>query len=622
MKRCPSCDGRYEKQRLVCPIDADVLVSEGTPSPDTGRVLDGRYRLGNLIGEGGMGQVFEAVDLEANATVAVKLLKAGTLKKNAEKRFRLEAEAMNALKHPGTVRMFDFRQPPEGGAYIVMERLCGPTFSELRRAGKFASPERVLLLMREACSVVGGAHEQGIVHRDLKPSNLVLHRIDPARSQVKVLDFGIAKFMDRVGEGLTLSGEMVGTLLYMAPEQGSGRAVTPATDVYSLGVVMFEGLAGRHPFNARSAAELMWMQASAPVPALSSFRPDVSSDLDDIVARCLAKKPQNRYADAGELARALSDSRAMRPSDASLSSTRTLRVNPSLWVGSVLDERYELHEWVAPGRFRSHVYRATHLHTGTNVAVRVWRTGKGAVRDFLIEAFRNEAKAMGVRHPNLIAIVDLGFTDECVYIVTEFVESLSLRALLQSQRALGTATAARLIRGAAQALEALHTKGIVSGGLSPETMRVTGPTERPGSLLLSPLGLRNLKQADALLDPAGDPEGDRMRDYMAPEQRSGQLPDLRSDLCSLGLVLIEMLGGRVHELFPVLAGTSAGEPAERALGTPIARAPGTPVSGAFTPVLPDGLSEEWKEFLVRATAPAPSDRFATAAEFLAAIPAA
>jgi hypothetical protein len=90
----------------------------------------------------------------------------------------------------------------------------------------------------------------------------------------------------------------------------------------------------------------------------------------------------------------------------------------------------------------------------------------------------------------------------------------------------------------------------------------------------------------------------------------------------LGLVLIEMLGGRVHELFPVLAGTSAGEPAERALGTPIARAPGTPVSGAFTPVLPDGLSEEWKEFLVRATAPAPSDRFATAAEFLAAIPAA
>jgi serine/threonine protein kinase len=623
VRRCLSCGGRFEEPRRVCPEDGDVLIAEGRTTTDSGRVLDDRYRLGLLIGEGGMGHVFEATDLASGATVAVKLLKSIVVDESSEKRFRLEAMVLEALTHPGIVKVLDFRQTKGGATYMVMERLVGPTFSQLRRAGKFASPERVVDLMREASEIISSAHDSGIVHRDIKPSNLVLHRIDKERSQVKVLDFGIAKVLERASEGLTLTGEMIGTLLYMAPEQSSGGHVTPATDVYSLGAVLFEAIAGRHPFDARSSAELIWLQASAPPPALSSFRPEITSELDDLVGRCLAKKPENRYANAGELARALASVRTVR-GDEDYTSTRTLHVNPSLWVGTILDDRYELHEWIAPGRFRSHVYRATHLRTGANVAVRVWRTGTGAVRDLLIEAFRNEARAMGVRHPNLIAIVDLGFTDKCVYIVTEFVESVSLRDLLLKRKCLALAAAAQLVRGAADALGALHLKEIVSGGLSPETMRVTGTIEAPEQLLLTPLGLTNLKQIDALASADGGADGDRLRDYMSPEQRAGEKPDARSDVYSLGLVFVEMLGGEIHDR-TWTTDSGSGKAAVRSGGSKRGAAmvaksakPATARPGEVR--VPPGLPAPWSAFLARCIASDPASRFQNGSELLASLP--
>lgn len=643
MRLCPTCQGRFEDPRRLCPNDGDVLLSEGRTTADTGRVLAGRYRLGLLIGAGGMGQVYEATVVGTSQAVAIKLLKPGLVDRNAERRFQRESEAMSILRHPGVVRMLEFCCLEDGTTCLVMERLRGPTFSELRRAGKFASVERVIALMLEACEVIAEAHAKGIVHRDLKPSNLVLHRVDATHNQVKVLDFGIAKFLDWSGEGLTSTGELVGTLQYMSPEQTRGSGVSPAADVYGLGAVIFEALAGRLPFVGRSAAEMIWLQGSAPVPAVSTFRPDIPPALDELVAKCLAKKPENRYRDASELARALAAVHEVGPTDDTLTSTKSLRVNPALLVGSILDERYELHEWVSPGRFRSHVYRATHLHTRAIVAVRVWRTGRGSVRDFLIDAFRNEARAMGVRHPNLIAIVDLGYTDEFVYIVTEYVESMSLRAVLQKRVALPRGLVARLVRGAADALGALHARGIVSGGLAPETIRVTGTLDHPEALLLSPMGLTNLRQTEALLDPTGDAEGERVRDYMSPEQRSGQVPDPRSDVFSLGLITIEMLGGRVHEPlrvgdldegadaaalprslrvgFPVGSGTwthdSTGQDSEV---DPESQLPVFEGTGAEIPSLPYGLPLAWGDFLRRMVAPRPKDRFQTLAEVVGALP--
>ncbi len=617
MRRCFTCSTRYEDQRLICPADSDVLVYEGRPCPETGRVLSGRYRIGNLLGEGGMGKVYEGSRIDTGLVLAIKLLKdeiAGQSPANdaAEKRFEVEAQAASALDHPGVVKVLEFCREPGGPSYIAMERLYGSTFDELRRAGKFGSPERVVALMREVCEVLACAHSRSIVHRDLKPSNIFLHRLDRDRSQVKVLDFGIAKILDRTGERLTSTGEFLGTLLYMAPELTAGHPVTTAADVYSLGVILFEALAGKVPFTARSPMELIRIHASTPAPALSTFRPEISEALDELVARCLLKKPEGRFENAGELANALARLKAVRSEGEAASSTRTLRVNPSNWVGIVMDERYEIHEWVAPGRFGSDVYRATHLRTGASVALRVWRTGRGAVRDCLLDAFRRETKAMGIRHPNLIGIIDLGFNDDCVYVVTELVESISLRTLVARKGGLARALAAALIRGAAEALGALHEKDIVSGGLSPETIRVASGPRGPEKLLITPFGLTNLKQLSSLF-PAKDAAGERDRssDYIAPEQMEGAVPDARSDLYSLGLILLEMIGGGVPER-PL--------PPTRTAAASVDVAPAVSSAPATPPVLPAGLSEEWVRFFERAIARDLNRRFASAAELVGAMP--
>ena len=592
MRRCLCCDGRFDEQRRLCPEDGEVLIDEGKPTADTGTIIGGRYRLGNLIGEGGMGRVFEAVPLDGGGLVAIKLLRPGFAGEKPEKRFRMEAEATAAVGHPGVAKVLECSRTEDGQAYIVMERLLGPTFEELRRAGKFASAANVVRLMREASEVMAAAHRKGIVHRDLKPTNIILHRVERGCWQTKILDFGIAKFLDRT-ESLTSTGEFMGTLIYMAPEQIDSRTVTPAADVYSLGVILFEALAGNPPFNARSPLELLRLQATSPAPSLSRFRPDVSDELEELVARCLSKKPENRCKDAGELAEALARVGAERPPDEQDRATKTLAINAAGWVGSVLDETYELHEWMAPGRFGSNVYLATHLRTGAPVAVRLWKTGRGAVRDALLDAFRKEARSMGIRHPNLIAVLDLGFNDECVYIVTEFVQSGSLRALIASRGALPPVPAVDLVQGAADALGALHQAGIVSGGLSPETVRVTGSHDRPEKLLIAPFGLTSLKQVETLLGTMVEGDlSDRSLDYIAPEQKAGGEPDPPSDLYSLGLILLEMLCGQIPE--------------------PL-------VPGAIP--LPAAPSEEWNRFFLRAIARNPQERFPTAAEFSAAMAA-
>jgi serine/threonine protein kinase len=615
MRSCPTCNGTFEGRRLICPTDGDLLIYGGKTVPESGQVLSGRYRLGNLLGEGGMGKVFEAVRTDSGEVVAVKVLKVGGSgdekdRRLAERRFRVEAEAAAALDHPGVVKVHEFGQTPEGTCFIAMERLRGATFDEMRRAGKLGSPERVVELLREVCEVLAAAHRKGIVHRDLKPSNIFLHRESRDRSRVKVLDFGIAKILDRAGEHLTSTGEFLGTLLYMSPEQTSGAAVTPAVDVYSLGVILFEALTGALPFAARTPFELLRLHATSPAPSLSTLRADVSDELDLLVARCLLKRPENRFGHAGDLAQALAGIRALRD-DGGPSSEATRRVprDASSMVGLILDDRYEIQEWVAPSRFGSDVYRATHLRTDSDVAVRLWRTEKGEVRDCLIDAFRHEAKAMGVRHPNLIAVIDLGYDDECVYIVTELVESISLRTFLERKGPLESSIAVPLVHGVAEALHALHGKGIISGGMSPETLRVTTARDAPVRLLLTPLGLSGPKGINLLVAPGSGLRGDRSLEYISPEQRGGRDPDARSDLFSLSLVLLEMLGGSVAGWVGSMAPT-------RATGkAPPAGAPADP-----SRAVPPALGAPWREFFLRALAGDPDRRFPSAGDFIAAMP--
>ena len=259
-----------------------------------------RYRLDRRIATGGMGEVWRGTDTSLGREVAVKLLKDEYADDPSFRaRFEVEAQHAGALHHHNIATVYDYGSGP-GRPYLVMELVEGQPLSALLRPGAPMDPDAVRELLTQAADGLAAAHAAGIVHRDVKPANLL---VTPDR-QVKVTDFGIARAAE--GMGLTQTGEVMGTPQYLSPEQAEGRTASPASDVYSLGVVAFECLAGRRPYVADTAVATALAHLREPVPDL----PDsVPADLAAVVRRAMAKLPQDRYADGAALAAALRDPR-------------------------------------------------------------------------------------------------------------------------------------------------------------------------------------------------------------------------------------------------------------------------------------------------------------------------
>ena len=289
-----------------------VTTSGGDPAaadPLVGRVLDGKYEIVSPLGTGGMGTVYRARRVHIGDEVAVKILHQRlTSDEKLVERFRREARAAAQLHHPQVVTIHDYGEArgADGFAYIVMELVRGESLRELlRREGRLGA-RRAVSLMRDVCAGVGAAHRRGIVHRDIKPDNIIVTPADedrPAES-VKVVDFGIAKLRDMAAETSTLTeaGTMVGTLFYMSPEQCKGEPLDSRADVYSLGAMLHEMLAGAPPFTASSMTSLVIKHVSAPPPPLPADV-DVPPALRAAVTRALAKEPDERPRDASEFAR-------------------------------------------------------------------------------------------------------------------------------------------------------------------------------------------------------------------------------------------------------------------------------------------------------------------------------
>jgi eukaryotic-like serine/threonine-protein kinase len=266
---------------------------------------DRRYRLDARIATGGMGEVWRATDTTLGREVAVKLLKQ-EYADDPTFRARFETEARHAasLHHPNIATVYDFGEAAvadgSGGhrPFLVMELVEGQPLSALIQAGRPMDPIAVRELLAQAADGLGAAHAAGIVHRDVKPANLM---VTPDR-RVKVTDFGIARAAE--GLGLTGTGEVMGTPQYLSPEQAQGQTSTPASDVYSLGVVAFECLAGHRPFVAETAVATALAHLREPVPDLPAAVP---ADLAAVVRRSMAKLPQERFADGRALAAALRD---------------------------------------------------------------------------------------------------------------------------------------------------------------------------------------------------------------------------------------------------------------------------------------------------------------------------
>ncbi len=255
-------------------------------------LLAGRYRLTDRIAAGGMGEVWRGQDSLLNRAVAVKLLPTGRAGDEAFlARFRAEARYAASLSHPGIARVYDYGESSEfGGAYLVMELVNGePLSAILARAGRL-SPDATLDIISQAARALDAAHQAGIVHRDIKPGNLLV----AAGGTTKITDFGIATAVAAAqASHLTETGMVMGTAMYVSPEQATGAPVTDASDIYSLGVVAYECLAGHPPFTASEPLAIAFAHKHEPVPALP---PDVPQPVSDLVYHMLAKTPEERPA--------------------------------------------------------------------------------------------------------------------------------------------------------------------------------------------------------------------------------------------------------------------------------------------------------------------------------------
>jgi serine/threonine protein kinase len=309
MATCPECGTIYQRHIQICPRDGTVLDDEPGTDWLVGRTLDGKYRIDTRVGEGGMGAVFRATHLMLGKVIALKLIKPELVtSKDIARRFQREARAASALSHPGIATVHDLGQTEDGMLYIAMEFVEGPTLKFVLGSGPLPSI-RIIRILRQVVDALGVAHERQIVHRDLKPQNIVLRRGPGGRETATLLDFGIAKTFDGDATQLTSTGIAVGTPQYMSPEQASGSAADPRSDLYSVGVILYEMLTGEVPFVAPNPLALLLKHVQeVPLPP-SQRRPDlrIPPALEAVALRCLEKKAEHRYQTAGELLAALEE---------------------------------------------------------------------------------------------------------------------------------------------------------------------------------------------------------------------------------------------------------------------------------------------------------------------------
>ena len=265
--------------------------------PTTGLTFGGRYELQSRIAIGGMGEVWKSTDLVIGRTVAIKILKDEYLgDPGFLERFRAEARHAALVNHEGIANVFDYGEE-DGSAFLVMELVPGEALSTILEREHTLPTDKVLDIVAQTSAALHAAHAAGLVHRDIKPGNLLI----TPEGRVKITDFGIARIADQVP--LTATGQVMGTVQYLSPEQASGHPASPTTDIYSIGIVAYESLAGRRPFTGESQVAIAMAQINEIAPDLPST---ISEPVRNLVFACLAKNPADRPASAAHLARAAS----------------------------------------------------------------------------------------------------------------------------------------------------------------------------------------------------------------------------------------------------------------------------------------------------------------------------
>jgi serine/threonine-protein kinase len=315
MKLCTVCNGHFEDKLEACPNESYPLIYIGK-QPLIGIIIGGRYKVIKAVGAGSMGVVYKAIQISSGREMAVKVLTSAEGPDSAHlRRFRREARAVSSLSHENIVRLYDFGFMEDGQPYIVTEFVKGRTLAQiLRERGRLPLSD-VLPIARQVCHAVDEAHRVGVVHRDLKPENIILQepeqrpgapqKVGLANKLVKVVDFGVAKIASDASSSasLTMEGKVCGSPGYMSPEQCKGFNVDVTSDIYSLGIILFEVISGHRPFSADSVMGLLFMHVNEQPPLMNALCLDlnVPSEVEQVVRKALQKESYDRQQSALEL---------------------------------------------------------------------------------------------------------------------------------------------------------------------------------------------------------------------------------------------------------------------------------------------------------------------------------
>ena len=289
-----------EDEDTANPLPSSTLIDQAVL--EVGTMIADRYKVLALIGSGSVGHIYKAQQIATGRVVALKMLNRRLLDDKGRQRFDHEAKIASAINHPNTIAIYDFGQTLDGELYLAMEYVEGESLDNYMKRRQQPISEVVDIFL-QITDALRDAHEKGIIHRDLKPSNVILTQSKKRSNIVKILDFAIAKRAEDGRQSVSNSGEVTGSPLYMSPEQCNSEKLTPASDIYSLGCMLYEALSGVPPHVGNTVISTMYKQCHHPAKRFSQVRPDlkIPTNLEAITLKCLNKNPVDRYYTVNEL---------------------------------------------------------------------------------------------------------------------------------------------------------------------------------------------------------------------------------------------------------------------------------------------------------------------------------
>jgi eukaryotic-like serine/threonine-protein kinase len=474
------------------------------------------YEILEKLGEGGMGVVYKARDTSLDRIVALKFLTpAGGVGDKLKERLLREAQAVAQLDHPNICTVHEIGEK-DGMPFIVMAFIEGETLGEKLESGPLAFKSAADYARQIACGLQA-AHRKQITHRDIKSTNIII----TPDGQVKIMDFGLAKFAGRTQ--LTQEGSTAGTVMYMSPEQARGDEVDHRTDIWSLGVVLYEMLTGRLPFQSEYETAAVYSILNEEPPPVGKFNPDVPAGLEAIVVKALQKNRDDRYQQIEEL----------------LADLEVFMGNATAGdhLEKVFAGRYYMLEELGKGGM-GQVYKALDREIDEKIALKLLNPGIAAYCN-TIERFPSELRAaVQLSHKNICRIYHIGNDEGRHYITMEYVCGEDLKSMIRMMGRLSPGQAVSIAEQICEGLAEAHRLGVVHRDLKPQNIMI----DREGSVKIMDFGIarsfaaKGMAGAGAMI---GTPE------YMAPEQVEGKEAGEGTDIYALGIILFEMLTGSV-----------------------------------------------------------------------------